>query len=516
MIDVFQAILLVPTILFLAILISTLWGAKKQLIHGLSKVVGLSGLAAIAAGIYLYSEFGSQSYQMLDWQGIGFSLRIDALSLIMYSMVLVIAYVVLKYSLNYMAGDHRFQRFLAMYSVVATSVLVLTISGNLLSIFLTWVLASVGLQQLLKLYPGRKKAIRAAKVKFVIARLADVTLLLAFILLYKITGTADLNTLLFDGATIRSIQASGEIELISVLLVLTAALKSVQFPFHTWLKGVLEAPTPVSALLHAGLLNAGPFLIIRFSPIFIIADNASALLITMGGLSAIFGSLVYITQSSIKTGLVYSSVGHMGFSLMLCGFGLYSAALLHLVSHSFYKAYSFLRSGSVVDDYKAMNVSLYQRTGHLRRVLIALVIAVMSYLIITYTVQAFGTINAVLVDIGYVILLGVFALLTYSIDTKNYFRVGLKATGLAVSVLTLFYLWEVGIEHLVHDVVPSSVALSPSQMVAFAIILTGFTLATFLQAMVTVPAFASLANSLRVHLRNGLYIDSIYARIFKV
>ncbi len=115
----------------------------------------------------------------------------------------------------------------------------------------------------------------------------------------------------------------------------------------------METPTPVSALLHAGILNAGPFLALRMAYVLDTNRSATTALLVIGGITAVFASVVLLTQPSVKVALAYSSAAHMGFMLMVCGMGLYPAALLHLVAHSFYKAHAFLASGSVIDEQRA-------------------------------------------------------------------------------------------------------------------------------------------------------------------
>ena len=124
-----------------------------------------------------------------------------------------------------------------------------------------------------------------------------------------------------------------------VYIKLTAALKSAQFPSQAWLLEVMETPTPVSALLHAGILNAGIFLVSRFSDIMVMSPIASYMLIIIGTVTALFASSVMLTQANIKTSLGYSSAGHMGFMMIQCGLGAFPLAILHLVAHSFYKAH---------------------------------------------------------------------------------------------------------------------------------------------------------------------------------
>ncbi len=125
-------------------------------------------------------------------------------------------------------------------------------------------------------------------------------------------------------------------------------MKTAQFPFHTWLPLTIETPTPVSALMHAGIVNAGGYLMIRSSGLLMATPTAMAVLVVIGALTAAYGAIVMRTQTSIKNALAYSTIAQMGFMMLQCGLGAFSAAMLHILAHSLYKAYSFLSSGSVM------------------------------------------------------------------------------------------------------------------------------------------------------------------------
>jgi NAD(P)H-quinone oxidoreductase subunit 5 len=186
---------------------------------------------------------------------------------------------------------------------------------------------------------------RAARKKFIVARLGDAALLAAAVLLVAAYGTADI------GAILRAARAGagGNLACCAAgLLALAAFLKSAQFPTHGWLTEVMETPTPVSALLHAGVINAGGFLLIRFADVMLLAPGVLAVLLIVGGFTALFGGLVMLTQPAVKTSLAWSTVAQMGFMIFECGLGLFALALLHIVAHSLYKAHAFLASAGQV------------------------------------------------------------------------------------------------------------------------------------------------------------------------
>ena len=211
------------------------------------------------------------------------------------------------------------------------SVLALVTAGNLIQLFVFWVLTSWCLHKLLLFYADRVAAIRAARKKFIVARLGDMAIGGAIVMLYLAYDTTDIETILMAasngvGSPITVIAAG--------LLALAAILKSAQFPTHGWLVEVMETPTPVSALLHAGVINAGGFLLIRFADVMLLAPGVLAVLVMIGGFTALLGGLAMLTQSAVKTSLAWSTISQMGFMILQCGLALFPLALLHIVAHS--------------------------------------------------------------------------------------------------------------------------------------------------------------------------------------
>ena len=162
-------------------------------------------------------------------------------------------------------------------------------------------------------------------------------------------GEAELSRDILQSAFLQLAIGGRLVAAIGMLYVLGAMTKSAQFPFHSWLPDTMEAPTPVSALMHAGIINAGGFLVIRLSPLIALSHSALGLLALVGAFTALFGGLVMLTQTSIKRALAFSTIAQMGFMMLQCGLGAFSAALLHIVAHSLYKAHAFLACGSVLD-----------------------------------------------------------------------------------------------------------------------------------------------------------------------
>jgi NAD(P)H-quinone oxidoreductase subunit 5 len=278
-------------------------------------------------------------------RGLGLSARLDAVSAVMLLLVSFVGWIVLRYAATYLDGEDGQGDFTAWLCTTLASVMLLVQAGHLAILLLAWVSTSLSLHRLLLFYPDRVEAQRAARKKFLTARLGDIALLLAAVLLGAGYGTGDL-------ARISAAAAAGELPAVvpwaAGLIAFAAILKSAQFPTHGWLTEVMETPTPVSALLHAGVINAGGFLLIRFADVMLLAPGVLAVLVMIGGFTALFGGLVMLTQSAVKTSLAWSTVAQMGFMIMQCGFGLFPLALLHIVAHSLYKAHAFLASGGAV------------------------------------------------------------------------------------------------------------------------------------------------------------------------
>ncbi len=269
---------------------------------------------------------------------------LDGVSTVMVVLVSFLGWVVLRFSRNYLAGDPAQARFFSWMNLTLASVLTLVMSGNLLLLLGAWVATSLCLHRLLLHHPGRAGAVFSARKKFVFSRLGDLCLVSAIILLYRAHGTLDLDALFASVAT----GNTGGLPAAGYLFAACAALKSAQFPFHSWLPDTMETPTPVSAFMHAGIINAGGFLIVRLSPLFTHAPGALNLLAVLGTLTAAFGAIVMLAQPGVKRALAYSTIAQMGFMMLQCGLGAYGLALLHLVAHSLYKAYAFLTAGSTV------------------------------------------------------------------------------------------------------------------------------------------------------------------------
>lgn len=471
--------------------------------------VVVSAVAAIAVALQ-----GTIESPALLIEGLGASVRLDGLSVTMLVMVALLALPIVRYSVTYLEGDERHDAFLRRLVLTVAAVQVLLLAGNLALLFAAWVATSLTLHRLLLFYPERRRAVAAARKKFVVARLGDVLLLAAIVLLWQEAGSAQLSDVF---ATATADPGALGTQVAAVCIVLAAALKSAQFPTHGWLVEVMETPTPVSALLHAGILNAGIFLVIRTSFVIDQVDAATMLLIAIGTITAAFASVSLLTQPSVKVALGYSSAAHMGFMLMVCGAGVYAAALLHLVAHSFYKAHAFLSSGSAIDEARAADVPLPARLGNPGRIALSATLAFATYAALS---TAFGiglTEDPVLLAIGLFLVLGTTQIIAPALDADG--KVGpvaLRAVGMAAGVTLAFF----GLEAAAIQVLDSSAAYDGERSAAHLVLLGGVVLAfaAIILIQIVHPARPSTRRTRRlaVHLRNGFYASAAFDRLLGV
>ena len=473
----------------------------------------ISIVVAVICGILVF-RYDILQTDMIGFREIGLSLRLDTISVVMLVMIALIGFIVVRFSLNYLDGDKRQGIFIGRLAATICSVQLLVLTGNLGLLWVSWILTSISLHRLLVFYPDRPGAQVAAKKKFILARLADACLLIACILLYKQFNTGNLELIFM---TLKHMSSSGVhvagLEVTATFLVLAALLKSAQFPTHGWLIEVMETPTPVSALLHAGLLNAGPFLVIRMAHVIQASTIAPIMLISIGGFTALFASTAYLTQTSVKTALSYSSVAHMGFSLLLCGLGLYPAAMLHLVAHSFYKAHAFLSSGSVIEVARGSKVAESGRLGSPLRILLGIAMALALYSLFALVWGINPAKELPLLAIGAILIMGLSRLFSSATDSKESITMLVPAVLLALLVTAAFFSLEAGAHHMLASQLPLPSALGIAEIVLTGILLIAFGLIVFIQMLPPVWSQTRFRFAMAIHIRNGFYANALFDKL---
>ncbi len=299
------------------------------------------GLAAVALALALAAWDAPA-----ETGGVGLGpLRVSVLGLVIALLVQFLGVVIGRFSARYLDGERGQKGYITALSGTLAGVQLLVLADHWVLLIAAWASVGITLQRLLCFYPERPFARLAAHKKFIADRVADVLLVVAAIMAWNTVGSGSLSAL---WTHVAAHGMSPALHISALATVLAVVLRTALFPVHGWLIQVMEAPTPVSALLHAGVLNLGGFVLIRFAPLLEQAPVARTLLVLVGLATAVLAGMVMLTRISIKVRLAWSTVAQMGFMVLECGLGLYTLAVLHLLGHSLYKAHAFLSSAGIV------------------------------------------------------------------------------------------------------------------------------------------------------------------------
>jgi len=482
-----------------------------------ASAAGIVSLALILAATGIQLELGSAVLRTgtIGFAGVGFALQLDGLSATVALLVAFVGTIVIHYSRNYLDGDPGHSRFIRWLSLTLACVLLLILSGNLFQLALAWLGTSLGLHRLLLFYRERPAAILAARKKFIASRIGDLCLIGAMALAHGRFGSLDFTAIQQGAKALHEAAAiPADIHALAALLVVAGLLKCAQFPLHGWLLEVMETPTPVSALLHAGIINAGGFLLLRFADVLALSGPALDLLLVIGGVTALFGSVVMTTQTSVKVSLAYSTIAQMGFMMLQIGLGAFSAALLHLVAHSLYKAHAFLSSGSVIDLQRAPGAKAAGWRPHPARLLFAIGL-------VLATTLAAGTVFGMkpgshpgVFALGAIVMLGLTHLIGQAIDERpNAALIG-RVVLLATAVATAYFGLQWLAARLTAGVLPSTMALrGPFDLAIVVAVVCGFAAITVLQGLLPGRIQTPSWQRWHTHVANGFYVNTIANRL---
>lgn len=347
-----QLIALVPALpVVSAVLVHLLAARLARRIARLSVAVSAVTLVLTLVVLYLTAS-GRIAGSFAPAGQIGI-LLCDPLSAVMGVLIAGISFIVHLYSVRYMAEEAGYARFFVLLDLMTAALLIMVAAGDLITLVAVWHVIGVLLYFLLGQDTRSASAYRYAFWTFITYRIGDLALVLAAALLYWAYGTWSLPQIFervaSDGGG-RSFFGVPVAEAVGALLALAAFARSAQFLLHTWLPYTMAGPTPVSALMHAGIVNAGGFLINRFAPIFVHTGDVLHGIFVVGLVTAVIGSVLMLTQNDIKKALGYSTMGQMGFMVMECGVGAFSLAIYHLIAHGMFKGTLFLGAGGVIGE----------------------------------------------------------------------------------------------------------------------------------------------------------------------
>lgn len=347
-----RLIILLPMIPLLSALITHLWAGKlgRQVASISVKAGILNFFIALTLLVLLLGYDLSGQVSLGDTWGI---LTADSLSVLMSIVIAGISMIVRIFSVRYMIEEPGYRRFFVLLDLMAASLFIMVSAGDLISLLVAWHLIGILLYFLLGYDTRSAAAYRYAFWTLFTYRIGDLAMVLAAGVMFHAYGTWSL-TEIFEQLTKNPYAYSyfgySLPDLVGALLAVAAFARSAQFFLHTWLPYTMGGPTPVSALMHAGIVNAGGFLINRFAPVFIHTSDVLHWLFIIGLITAVVGSVLMLIQNDIKKALGYSTMGQMGFMIMECGVGAFSLAIYHLIAHGMFKGTLFLGAGSIINE----------------------------------------------------------------------------------------------------------------------------------------------------------------------
>lgn len=468
-------------------------------------------LAAPGIGFAQFAHKVPFTSSVLAWHGAGLTLRIDMVSLAMLALVAFIGWIVLRYARTYMAEEEGRARFTGWLAIALASVLLFVGAGNLVQLGAAMIGTSLCVNRLLLFYPHRAAAQRVARKQFITGRMADLALIAAAALLIYAYGTPDIATIVNSA---RSGIAGPAVQLAVFFLAVAAIVTSAQFPLHGWLTEVMEAPTPVSALLHAGVINAGGFLLIRFADVMLLSPSVLAGLMMIGGFTALFGGLVMLTQPAVKTSLAWSTVAQMGFMIMQCGLALFPLALLHILAHSLYKAHSFLASGGAVERIAASRRPGPVAVPNAKAVAAAFFAALAIYAAMSAGFS-FQSKSPQAYALGAILIFGVAYLFAQGLAGSAPAALMRRMVAYSLAASLGYFALHALADALTLSTLPSAPQPGPLEWVLIVLAVGSFGVVAVAQAMFPLWAYHPATTGLRVHLSNGLYANAMLDRLLK-
>lgn len=337
---VFAAVALV-TPWMAAGLSATSRGRIGQVARMSSATTGIGFVATAALGIS--AVLGDSAPVRLAAKALG--LKFDALAIVMMLLVLGLSALIQSFAVRYLRGDDRQCWFVTMTNLLTATTALMVGASTVLTFLIAWLAAGASLVLLLATYPQNRQARDGVRRTAVCFAVADLAFIAGAIILFSTNGIA----LPLAGVGGAVANLSEPLAVVTVLLLIAPGLaRSSQIPFHRWLPATLASPTPVSALIHAGVVNAGAILYLRFGPALGRSTIAMSVIFVAGALTVVYASAVRMVKHDVQGRLVFSTMAQMGFMIMACGLGAFAAAIFHLVAHGFYKSALFLSANTGV------------------------------------------------------------------------------------------------------------------------------------------------------------------------
>ncbi|MBP7043495.1 MAG: NADH-quinone oxidoreductase subunit L [Chloroflexi bacterium] len=304
-------------------------------------------LAAGAAALALIPNTADQAVISLDAGSVFglFTFVPDGLGVFLAVVATVIGSLAVIFSVEYMRGEAQLGRYYALVLLFIGSMAGLVLTGSLFLMFVFWEMTALCSYALISFYNDDPKAVRGGIKALIITQFGGIGLLAGTLATYVYLGDYQISTLLANAQTL----PGGVLSFIAFAFLFAAMAKSAQVPFHTWLPDAMEAPTPVSALIHAAtMVNAGVYLLARFYPAFAEVTGWRTAVLFVGLITALLAALTAVVATDLKRVLAYSTVSQLGYMVYAIGVGGVFASQFHLFSHAVFKALLFLGAGAVI------------------------------------------------------------------------------------------------------------------------------------------------------------------------
>jgi len=463
-------------------------------------------LARAASGVMALASAAIVALRVASGPHANGLVRVDNVTVLVLLLISLVGWVVVRYSSAYLSGDAHERRYVLLLLATLAAVAVVVVANHLLLLAAAWAAASVTLHGLLTYFGDRPVAVAVAHKKFLLARCADVCMLGAVVAFGATFSTLRIDAIVGRAIALSELPSGARVGIL--LVAVAAVLQCAQLPFHGWLIQVMEAPTPVSALLHAGVVNLGGVVLLRFAPIVDRAIETRTLLVVVGVATAVVASLVMTTRVSVKVALAWSTCAQMGFMLMQCGLGIWEMALLHLLAHSVYKAHAFLAAGGVVRQTQRRQLAIAADSPGIGPVVVGAAVAVAG----TAAVGALWALvpGSTPLSAPAWVLLGLVSLALVPLTTPFRERGHRSLLALALMVPVIYVVLHEAVSRLVpHGRTPPAVLLGFTAL--------GFVALFVMQAACVAAPRGRLARRMRPWIYAGLFLDETFTRLaFKV
>ncbi|MGE2712844.1 NADH-quinone oxidoreductase subunit L [Mycolicibacterium litorale] len=318
-----------------------------------------AAVASFVVGAVLFAQMLSRPAEdravhetLFSWVPVGalqvdFGLQLDQLSMCFVLLITGVGSLIHVYSIGYMKEDPDRRRFFAYLNLFVAAMLLLVLADNYLGLYVGWEGVGLASYLLIGFWSHKPSAATAAKKAFIVNRVGDMGLAIALMVMFATVGSVSFAGVFGAAAQL----GEGTLTAIGLLLLLGACGKSAQVPLQSWLGDAMEGPTPVSALIHAAtMVTAGVYLIVRSGPVFDLAPTAQLAVVIVGTVTLLFGAVIGCAKDDIKKALAASTMSQIGYMVLAAGLGPagYAFAIMHLLTHGFFKAGLFLGAGSVM------------------------------------------------------------------------------------------------------------------------------------------------------------------------